>query len=238
MGSGLRINTISWHGAYIFRVLGRYAENYFPSHPQVYQVDELYILHTAKGGTSYVIPPTTADAGLRDTPPKPLPIDLFIAAQNNLIEQLDSLFASGKRQVWLINAGIPSLSVYDGRTGPRTYQPGDIYTDEKLLPGFSLDISDLFGVTPDSSSRLSLEDQSLLRLLLYPVILEPKPLDALKRVIAMINENSDLSPDTLLNVVQHALASDFSIGTLLPFVAPENEIRAFLQELSRHLSTD
>ncbi|MBL8162260.1 MAG: hypothetical protein JNJ61_09770 [Anaerolineae bacterium] len=234
----LRSNNISSHGAYVFRILGQYADDYPASHPQVYQVDELYLLHSANGGTSYVVPPTTADIGLPATPPSLLPISLFVTTQNDTTVALDVLFASDKQYVWIVTPVIPRLSVYDGPTSLRHYQPGDTYTDEKRFPGFSLDISDLFNVSPASPSHLSSEDQSLLRLLLYPIIFEAKPLDALERVIDMLNKNSSLPRGALREAVQHALTSTFSISTILPFVAPENEIRAFLQEFRRYLSPD
>ncbi|HUN10364.1 MAG TPA: hypothetical protein PLQ56_27420 [Aggregatilineales bacterium] len=235
----LRSNSISLHGAYLFQILGQYADVYPAAHPRVYQVDELYLLHSAKGSTSYVVPPTTADIGLPATPPNPLPISLFITTQNDQTVELDVHIASGKEYVWIVNPVIPRLSVYDGPANLRHYRPGDIYTDEKRFPGFSLDLSALFNIAPASLSHLSTEDQSLLRLLLYPIIFEVKPLDALERVIDMLNKNSSLPRDAVLEAVQHALASrSFSISTILDFVAPEDEIRAFLQEFQRHLRPD
>jgi hypothetical protein len=142
----------------------------------------------------------------------------------------------GIPHVWAVNAQAHSLSVYTEPSKRRVYQPGDICDSEGLLNGFSLDISDLSGMTPHDPSHLALEDQAALRQLLYPVIFEENLLDGLDRVIDSLEGNPDTDRHLLAGSIERALAGTYPISTLLPMAASESAVRGFLQVLAQRLS--
>lgn len=238
MAGEYQSNETSWAGAYIFSALHKYANHHQPTRPQVYQIDDLYILHTASGGTSYVTPPTTQSIGLPDDPPAPLPVDLSVItlSHDDLMAQLDTCFAKSILHVWAVNTGAHSLSDYTEPSKLRVYQPGDIYAGEGILNGFSLDIGDLFGMLSHDPAHLALEDQTALRQLLYPVIFEENPLDGLDRVIESLEGNSGTDRGLLVGSIERALAGTYQISILLPMAASESAVRGFLQVLAQRLN--
>ena len=59
-------------------------------------------------------------------------------------DKVDEYFASGVSRVWQILPEAQKILVYHSPTTIQVYVPGQILRDEEILPGFELDLNDLF----------------------------------------------------------------------------------------------
>lgn len=62
----------------------------------------------------------------------------------DIVEKLADYFAAGVDRVWLVDPFKGKVFVHRSVTDARVFQPGETLTDEEILPGFSLPLSDLF----------------------------------------------------------------------------------------------
>ena len=90
---------------------------------------------------------------------------------------------------------------------------------------------------PDSVPGFDGRQQSLIRALLYPILFEKNPLDAIDHVWQIVVEREALSaaPVEYLTAIRNGLAGETSLGTLLPQSHTEASIREFLAAIAARL---
>lgn len=236
-------STVSSHGLTIYKILRDYAQARQPARPRLYQVDELFLLHTEAGVHDYILHPTGGAAGLADNPAQPIPVDLAVVtiseshSPGDIEAHVREQFAASTRQVWLIDARNQQVTVRT-RSGSRTYQAGERVADPEL-PGFSLDVSSIFEGEAQTVTLTSAE-KAYLRTLIYPAQFERDPLNAVGRVLDQIRagEGLESAPGEIAAIVERGLASDAALADLIPQDHPEDVIRAFLSEVARRLRAE
>jgi len=79
--------------------------------------------------------------------------------------------------------------------------------------------------------------QGLIRVLLYPVMFEKNPLNAIDRVLKMVADQKPLNatPAAYLSAIRAALATETSLANIVPQGPPDQDIRRFLSELAHRL---
>lgn len=234
-------STVSSHGLTIYKILRDYAQARPTDRPRLYQVDELFLLHTAAGVHDYVLRPIGEAAGLADNPAQPIPVDLAVVtvseshSPGDIEAHVREQFAASTRQVWLIDARNQQVTVRT-MSGSRTYGVGERVADPELLPDFSLDVTSIFEAEAHTVTMTS-ADEAYLRTLIYPAQFERDPLDAVGRVLDQIRARES-APEEIAAIVERGLASDAALADLIPQDHPEDVIRAFLSEVARRLRAE
>lgn len=83
------------------------------------------------------------------------------------------------------------------------------------------------------------KDAAVLRMVIYPILFEQNPLDAVERVIELTKRDEisrRLTRAALLEAIEHGLASDVELAKLLSQPHSEQVIRDFLGEIARQLA--
>jgi Uma2 family endonuclease len=68
--------------------------------------------------------------------------------QGDLAEKIQDYFSAGVDRVWVLDSRQRCISVYRSVSDVQELRPGDVLTEEDLLPGFRLAVGDLFDKLP------------------------------------------------------------------------------------------
>jgi hypothetical protein len=93
---------------------------------------------------------------------------------------------------------------------------------------------------PDSHSVFDQRQQGLIRALLYPILFQENPLEAVDRVLKTVVDRQALgaTPAEYLEAVRNALASESLLGEILPQPHSEKTLREFLAKVANRLETN
>lgn len=84
-------------------------------------------------------------SGYLDVPPELIVEILSLEDRwRDVQAKLDDYFSAGVDRVWVVDPKARRVSVYFSPSQSQAFEPGRVLTDEVLLPGFSLPVSEIF----------------------------------------------------------------------------------------------
>jgi len=89
--------------------------------------------------------PNTADPGFFDGPPD-LAVEVCSPSDRwwDVLAKVDQWLAAGAISVWGVDPPSQSIEIYRRQSQPVRYHAGQQLADEPTLPGFTLDVADIF----------------------------------------------------------------------------------------------
>lgn len=126
----IRLNSLSRSGLIIYRSLDKFAKMNKPPSPQVYQIDEIFILHTDAGTIPYVSRPDSA-----------VPLALVALRKSG---DIDVAFADGAQEVWVMDAEKKTVTRHQKNGDAQILTIGDHIGEVACLHEFVLEIAAVF----------------------------------------------------------------------------------------------